>query len=57
MYVYYIKIPWYVCYFTCIFNKNLKFSYFIAIFNRYLYLKNTQIITENPLFMATYPVL
>ncbi|MFS7983574.1 hypothetical protein Hanom_Chr11g00976081 [Helianthus anomalus] len=33
----YICISWYICYFTCIFNKNLKSSYFIAIFNCYLY--------------------
>ncbi|MFS7916739.1 hypothetical protein Hanom_Chr03g00180861 [Helianthus anomalus] len=30
--IYYIKITWYICYFTCIFNKILKCSYFITIF-------------------------
>ncbi|MFS8013675.1 hypothetical protein Hanom_Chr14g01335871 [Helianthus anomalus] len=37
LYVHYIKIPWYICYFTCIFNRNLNSSYFIAILNCYLY--------------------
>ncbi|MFS8009828.1 hypothetical protein Hanom_Chr14g01289931 [Helianthus anomalus] len=42
----YIKIPWYIRYFTCIFNKNLKSNYFIAIFNRYLYVKKKQKINK-----------
>ncbi|KAF5800721.1 hypothetical protein HanXRQr2_Chr06g0239901 [Helianthus annuus] len=46
-----MKISWYVRYFTCIFNKNLQSSYFIAIFNRYLYLKKK---TEIPLFRVNY---
>ncbi|MFS7922490.1 hypothetical protein Hanom_Chr03g00249751 [Helianthus anomalus] len=48
LYVYYIKIPWYICYFTCIFIENLISSFFIAIFSCYLYLKKMSLSSLQP---------